>query len=297
MLRQYLLSGGESVVYEFNEWDYILSLQDKSTEDLTDMGYTSEDIDFIKNFRVANEIQKLQALPDNQLLTRGYSQEEISELKGLSSISLSSNSTEAQLSARDTFGAARLKMYITVEKLQSTLPNSYAVIYTEWAWEKVPHVVEKDASFIGWNQNMRFMDQHPNKSRRTLYRKDYRSNEVRIWTSGFFRNYENYHMNKAVQIGLFSLGDQVCSEVVHYIDAKNGEYATDVLPIYDFTYKGCARVALEKNALVHNIQANLSYSHSIVKLNSISYTFDTSTMNFKVSPNMYKLLYSLKESW
>ena len=57
---------------------------------------------------------------------------------------------------------------------------------------------------------------------------------------------------------------------------------------YDIAYKGCARVALEKTNLtssVQNIKGTIAYAHYLTSQNSLSYTFNNSSMVFSITPD------------
>lgn len=290
LLSNYLLSDGEIIEVKFNEWDYIIELQGKTDAELLLMGFSENDIIKIKNFTVEKELQKLKNTPNNILSNMGYNDSQIAQLKSTPSLPSNENGgIRLSSSATDTFGVANLRLYITIEKLQSTVPNSYAVIYTEWEWESFPGIWKKDAVFIGWNQNMKFMDNHPTKSRRTIYHKNTKSGEISTWTSGFFRNYENYYMNKSVQIGLFNMSEYLGSYKTLVIDAKDqAKWKTVEIDYYDIAYKGCARVALEKTNIassIKSIKGTISYAHYLIMQNNLSYTFNNSSMIFSINPN------------
>ena len=292
LLGNYLLSDKSEIEIEFDEWEEILNLKQKTDVELAELGYTSEEISYIRNFNIRSQIYILQQYTDEQLKNQGYSTEEINEIRAINVFSASPSSYTP--SATKSFASNRIKVSIVIEKLQSTTPKSYAVVYSTWEWTKKPFILYRDAVFLGWNQEMKFMDQHPTKSRRTLYRKNEKTGAITTWRSGPYQNYENYDMNKSIQIGLFSLGEIVDQDTVIGF-GENNKPISATRYYYNYTYKGCARIALEKKSLVKSIKANITYAHYIKKVNSLSYSFDSDKMKFTTSPyTAYK--YSLSAS-
>lgn len=134
---------GQSVHAEthFNEYDYILSIQQASPEKLSDMGLTSEDAaEIVASFTAA--LQERATLPTETLLGYGYTHDEIYALRTYNSRNLRSTlSPDVMRAISGTCTGSISSTWMT---------NTEATFMYQWEWDHAPLVRLKDSVAMRW---------------------------------------------------------------------------------------------------------------------------------------------------
>lgn len=137
-----LATGNDQAAYEetyFNEYDYILSIERASSEELSEMGLTKEQAtEIISTFM--NALQERAALPDETLLGYGYTQDEIRALRTF-------NNSRSTVSA-DTMRA--ITGTCTGQITASWMTERDATFMYRWEWDHAPVMMLKDSAAMRW---------------------------------------------------------------------------------------------------------------------------------------------------
>lgn len=134
---------GQSVPSEthFNEYDYILSIEQASSEELSAMGLTKEDAaEIVSSFTAA--LQERATLPDETLLGYGYTQDEIYALRAYNSRNL--RSTLSPDAIRGITGTCTGSISAT------WMTDTEATFMYRWEWDHAPIMKLKDSVAMRW---------------------------------------------------------------------------------------------------------------------------------------------------
>lgn len=132
----------QTVVSEthFNEYDYILSLEQASPEELSEMGLSKEQAsEIISTFMTA--LQERATLPDDTLLGYGYTQTEISALR--------TYNTRSTLSL-DAATMRAITGTCTGEISATRMTDKEATFMYSWRWDHAPIMQLKDSVAMRW---------------------------------------------------------------------------------------------------------------------------------------------------
>lgn len=136
-----LATGDNQAIYEetyFNEYDYILGIEQASSEELLEMGLTKEQAtEIISTFM--NALQERAALPDETLLGYGYTQDEIRTLR-----TYNSRSTLSPDAMRAITGTC------TGQITASWMTEKDATFMYRWEWDHAPVMKLKDSVAMRW---------------------------------------------------------------------------------------------------------------------------------------------------
>lgn len=128
-------SEGASVT-TFNEYEaykYYISLSDS---ELLELGFTSEDIDYLRSFNYKEELIKRSKFSNEQLSSLGYSDEEIKKIKTYDG----SEDVEPYLFAE-----------ATIYSSLSSASSSRFVVDFSWNWSSCPVFIKSDIIAVVWN--------------------------------------------------------------------------------------------------------------------------------------------------
>lgn len=118
-----------------NEYEEFKKLQNKTYEELIELGWNDNDIKTLKEFNYEEEFKKRINLSESELEALGYTPSEINDIKKLSK---SNNLTEEQLIK----SAAKIRMQGGINKITNNYRDWY--FYYQWGWDKVPIFKMKD---------------------------------------------------------------------------------------------------------------------------------------------------------
>lgn len=131
----------ETITYTINELDYFLMLRNTSDEDLLKNGLTVEQIEYIRQFDLVEEIQNRSELSNSQLKNMGYSASDILDIKEITQIE---NLTEEQVINSLSFATLSL----TLNK--PTTSTSFYNFTFSFVWSKCPIFIQQDLIAAVW---------------------------------------------------------------------------------------------------------------------------------------------------
>jgi len=125
-----------------NEYELSKELSLKSKDKLTAMGYSSGDVEKIKNYHqtYVDHFNKLKKLDDSTLSKHGYTPEQIATLKNF-------DGSETQA----TILSATLTIYSTATNFSYDGDLTRGRLAYNWYWTGVPAFLMKDAVAASWN--------------------------------------------------------------------------------------------------------------------------------------------------
>lgn len=134
-----------------NEYDAYLELKSCDSDELTDRGYTKEEIAAIHSStlegKMLAEVFRRATLDDETLTNMGYNTQEISQLRALTG-----DETLAEVAP---FALASVTCYNTITS--HTYSNSYDKTYLladfGWEWDKMPVIKRTDTIGCGWSED------------------------------------------------------------------------------------------------------------------------------------------------
>lgn len=138
----------------FNEYDYILTLQQSTPGELEEMGLTEvEANEIVANFE--NELAKRAALPDEVLVGYGYEKNEIDALHAYNSnvISKSSNILENDKTVMQAFPIEMMRAITgtCTGKITASYCSTKKVVFKySWSWDHAPVMQLKDSAAVRW---------------------------------------------------------------------------------------------------------------------------------------------------
>ena len=130
--------------YEVSEYDYIVDLQAKSSRELMSLGYSSEDISYIRSFSLETALLERAQLSDTELIGRGYTAEQIALLRAYKN-GASLNSAQLR-NALATFSGS-LVFNAPEEGYPRTTRMSISFI---WNWSNLPLYTKDDIVACGF---------------------------------------------------------------------------------------------------------------------------------------------------
>ncbi len=138
------LIGGEILNQStVSEYDMFQKLQNKTYEELKAIGYTNENIKYIKNFDMVAEIKKIANNSNSDLKARGYSSEQINILENF-------DGSEEQIRAL----SAQLITTIAENGNSSSSSYSYVDFLYHFEWTSMPIFGFDDMLAIAWSDDM-----------------------------------------------------------------------------------------------------------------------------------------------
>lgn len=158
-----------------NEYLLIKELQRKSTAELLEFGYNSNNIDELRKIDYAAILKERSKLDDNLLRNMGYTKEQIEILRNF-------EGTEEEiiaLSASLFFDARRTKW----EYVNGT---QYFDVWFNWEWSTVPATLNTDIIGAGWSESM-YLTTSTTQSYHTVTYRNFRNNTTHTQRFGFER--------------------------------------------------------------------------------------------------------------
>jgi hypothetical protein len=131
----------EPITYTINELDYFLMLRNTSDEDLLKNGLTTEQIEYIRQFDLVEEVKNRAELSNSQLKSIGYSTSDISDIREFTQID---NLTEEQVI--NSLSLATLTLTLN----KPTTSTSFYNYNFSFVWSKCPIFLFKDLIAATW---------------------------------------------------------------------------------------------------------------------------------------------------
>lgn len=131
-----------SVSITISEYEMIASLAQIPTDDLLSAGYTREEISDIKNYKqlFTKQIEELDQLETETLLKLGYTASQINDIRNFTG-------DEAQIARL----AANVSIYASINYLRYDGDYTRGVLAYSWSWDGVPDFKLMDIVAISWN--------------------------------------------------------------------------------------------------------------------------------------------------
>ncbi|OMD04077.1 hypothetical protein [Paenibacillus odorifer] len=244
-----------------NEYDSFKKIQSTSFEDLKAMGYTEEDIEYIKNFDYEASMQvkvnKLQKLDESLLENAGYDEKQITTIQNYSG-------TEEQLAR----ASATLSLSTYRNGSSSSSTFSSITFSTYYNWSSAPNFLLTDIVAVPWSEGM-YLDN--SNSNATISYVDL--------TTGAFIKTANPTVVPNINTGAsikFGLGYAINGTEAY---AKSG----------NFNYR------LTKNSKVTEVAIQPAYGHTFLSVVSPTVTYPGGlavTFSYQVSKEAENYVYS-----
>lgn len=137
-------SGFYASTQSINEYDLLANLTNKTDSELSEVGYTSEDIYLIRNLdeSYANHIRKYATLSTSELKNLGYTEEQISIFRVF-------NDSEEQIRAL----AASMNFTLSIDYVTWSQSNNRtnASLRYYFTWVGIPLIKTNDIVAVSWN--------------------------------------------------------------------------------------------------------------------------------------------------
>lgn len=131
-------TSAENEVQTLNEFDYITELEQATTEELTELGLTKQDVENISaQFEAA--LQDRASLPDSELIGMGYTTEEINSFRAYAN--------GARLVDAEVRGLAGT---CTGNITLRNCGTKYATFSYTWEWDHCPLMPLSDSAAVRW---------------------------------------------------------------------------------------------------------------------------------------------------
>lgn len=140
----------EASVGTYSEYDIIKKLENKSTVELLSLGYSTLMANQISTGKIEevmlSEIFERSKMSTEQLSDMGYSNEEITELQ-----SLTGDETLSDISTRGLFANCTCYNILDGHYYKQSTGKTYMVVAYGWEWDKFPAIKLTDCAGVGWN--------------------------------------------------------------------------------------------------------------------------------------------------
>lgn len=218
-----------------NEYLMLKELKNKSDDELTKIGFTSDQIKKIKEIDYAKELQKRSKLDEKILKNMGYTNEQIKILKNFSG-------TEPEIIAL----ASTLNLYATYTSFyyDSSVNRTYFRVYFDWEWSSQPLFLFTDIIGMAWSEGM-YLDTDPSWTFHTV-------KYVNNLTGNYY--YIDYNVDLIAPVGGAS------TKFGMYRDSNNPPGT------YEWSKFGYGYVRVSKSGYVPEVQMIIEYGHSTLQL-------------------------------
>ena len=133
-----------------SEYSMVQELKEKDANTLLAEGYSISDIERAKSGElertILNELMERSALSDEILARKGYTANEIAELRSLTG-------NESLYSVRGLLASVTVKNTKNSYYYKSSVDRTYFLIDVSWSWDKEPAVHWTDIAGAGWDGN------------------------------------------------------------------------------------------------------------------------------------------------
>ena len=133
-----------------SEYSMVQELKEKDTNTLLAEGYSISDIERAKSGElertILNELMERSTLSDEVLARKGYTANEIAELRSLTG-------NESLYSVRGLLASVTVKNTKNSYYYKSSADRTYFLIDVSWSWDKEPAVHWTDIAGAGWDGN------------------------------------------------------------------------------------------------------------------------------------------------
>lgn len=221
----------ESQTVIYNEYAQVQKLQAKDNKTLKEDGFTSTEIQAIRNVDYSAELKRRSALSSGELTSMGYSPREIVQLKSYDGSEIQAYSLGASLTITISKGTKSNGRYVYKSSTNRTYwQNNYS-----WSWSSKPAMMFTDTLGAGWAPTMSL-----NSSSSTVYYKNYFSgNSAGTKKSSFVLKGTN-----AAKSGNFPVAD-------YYAKGK-----------YNWAHKGSGYIKVTASGKKRDVQMNIAYGHA-----------------------------------
>lgn len=153
-VSSYALNPEEILIGEvttINEWDEYKRIVSKTDRELTNLGYSADEIAAIKEFDYEEEIRNRAKL-DNQTLEKyGYSTQEIRELRNAAAMDeIPENVIQSISTATMT---SKLSYISSGSRTENNAPMYYVNLKFSWSWNKMPFFQNFDMVIIAFGSS------------------------------------------------------------------------------------------------------------------------------------------------
>lgn len=219
----------QTVVY--NEYTQLQKLQAMKNFELIQLGFTSTQIQEIRNVNYPEVLKERANLPQAKLAAMGYSPNEIIQLKNYDGSSLQAYSLGATLSLTIDKGTLSNGRYTYNSSSNRTYwQNNY-----KWSWSSTPAMMFTDTVGAGWAPTMSLYS-----SSSTVNYKNYQSgSSAGTVTSSFALKGTN-----TAKSGNFEVAD-------YYAKGR-----------YNWAYKGSGFVKVSASGKIRDLQMDIAYGHA-----------------------------------
>jgi len=224
-----------------NEYDTYKNLKNKSNNELTRLGYSTQNINYINNFNYDEKMQekvvKLKSNSEKTLYAKGYSKEQISAIYNYQGTELQKNLLAAQLTL-STFSGPK----------EQTATFSYINFRTNFSWSSEPFFIFDDILAVAWSEDM-YLDTNKSNSFAVV---NYISEITGEWVSS-----NNPSVTPELNKGAYIKFSMTKPAGLTMSYAQNGR----------FFYR------LTKKDRVKEVAVQPTYGHTVVKIGSPSVSF------------------------
>lgn len=250
-----------NITYSINEYELIKKLKAESDDKLKEKGYSDNEIKEIRNFDFVEKIKERSKLSDEQLKNLKYTDEQIKIFRNFS------GSEEEIIALSATVNGSIMKDSYYYDSVAN---RTYFTLGFSWYWSYCPFITLTDVIGVGWTEFM-----YINPSTTYTYEK--------VKYSNYEYSPDYYYSSKISAYPNSQTGTCSFEHAMWIYNAMND--------IYYWSESGYGYVKLDKIGNVPEVGAKVSYGHSSIGADvGVSYPWG---IGFTLNSGVEEMFYAM----